>query len=145
MDKLRFLIEDDIRNYIKSHHFAYWDKYVLGVNMSRIGCDVERKDFPKYPNSFYMRIHENTVSYDKIRDNNKKFQLKKDLVEESKDVVYHSSLIAPILIELGRLVNHRLFELFELFNYMNVIELKILKLVYTCMYWSALITVVTIW
>ena len=72
---LSLLIQDDKHDYIKSHHFAYWDKYVLGVNMSRIGCKVNRTDFPKYPNSFYMRVHENTVSFEKILDNYKKFQL----------------------------------------------------------------------
>jgi len=49
---------------IESRPLSYWQKYVKGVNMSFINCELSNNDcvLPKSENKFYVYAHHMSVS-----------------------------------------------------------------------------------
>ena len=52
-----------IYEYIPSHHFGYWHKYIENVNMTYINCsfNIHHDDLPKYENRFYINTRPSEV------------------------------------------------------------------------------------
>jgi len=63
MNREALLLVDPI-SIIESHTLSFWQKYVLGINMSYIDCDESQPNctLPRKGNSLYMMVHKNNVS-----------------------------------------------------------------------------------
>jgi len=63
MNQEALLFVDPIK-IIESHTLSFWQKYVLGINMSYIDCEDKYPNctFPRKENSFYMLVHWKKVS-----------------------------------------------------------------------------------
>ena len=70
----------NLYQYIESHHFGFWHKYVANVNMTYIDCSYKFSPYqhitddplPKYPDSFYLKTQfENvTINFTRLFINN---------------------------------------------------------------------------
>ena len=59
------LMFGNVYEYIESHHFAYWHKYVLNVNMTYIDCNYgpTYQQIPKPHNTFILKTFDTAVKH----------------------------------------------------------------------------------